>query len=69
MTGIADVSLVVFVRKTTPEIQYLKTSIDEEQRREFGQLVETAVEQIEAGHFLRTAEFAFHKADASAAPI
>jgi hypothetical protein len=47
-----DVSLVVFVRKTTPEIQYLKTSIDEEQRREFGQLVETAVEQIEAGHFL-----------------
>ena len=52
MTGIADVSLVVFVRKTIPEIQYLKTSIDAEQRREFGQLVETAVEQIEAGHFL-----------------
>jgi len=52
MTGIADVSLVVFVRKSTPEIQYLKTSIDEEQRKEFGQLVETAVEQIEAGHFL-----------------
>jgi hypothetical protein len=52
MTGIADVSLVVFVRKTTPEIQYLTTSIDEEQRREFGQLVETAVEQIETGHFL-----------------
>src|SRR6201988_632463 len=51
MAGIADVSLVVFVRKSTPEIQYLKTSIDEEQRREFGQL-ETAVEQIEAGHFL-----------------
>ena len=52
MTGIADVALVVFVRKSAPEIQYLKTSIDEEQRREFGQLVETAVEQIEAGHFL-----------------
>jgi hypothetical protein len=52
ITGIADVSLVVFVRKSAPEIQYLKTSIDEEQRREFGQLVETAVEQIEAGHFL-----------------
>ena len=29
MTGITDVSLVVFVRKTTPEIQYLKTSIDD----------------------------------------
>src|SRR6202044_2655778 len=52
MTGIADVSLVVFVRKSAPEIQYLKTSIDEGQQREFGQLVETAVEQIEAGHFL-----------------
>ena len=52
MTGIADVALVVFVRKSVPEIQFLKTSIDEEQRREFGQLVETAVEQIEAGHFL-----------------
>jgi hypothetical protein len=47
MTGIPDVSLVVFVRKSVPEIQYLKSSIDEEQRREFGQLVETAVEQIE----------------------
>ena len=45
-------ALVVFVRKSAPEIQYLKTSIDEEQRREFGQLVETTVEQIEAGHFL-----------------
>jgi hypothetical protein len=52
MTGIADVSLVVFIRKSAPEIQYLKTSIDDEQRREFGQLVETVVQQIEAGHFL-----------------
>ena len=25
--------------KEAPEIQYLKTSIDEQQRREFGQLV------------------------------
>jgi len=52
MTGIVDVALLAFVGKTTPEIQYLKTSIDAEQRRKFGQLVETAVEQIEAGHFL-----------------
>jgi PD-(D/E)XK nuclease superfamily len=52
MAGIADVALVVFVRKSAPEIQYLKTSIDEQQRREFGQLVETTVNQIEAGHFL-----------------
>jgi len=52
MTGISDVALVVFVRKNAPEIQYLKTTIDEQQRREFGQLVETTVDQIEAGQFL-----------------
>jgi hypothetical protein len=52
MAGISDVALVVFVRKNAPETQYLKTSIDEQQRRDFGQLVETTVNQIEAGHFL-----------------
>ncbi len=50
-SGIADVALVVFVRKHAPEIQYLTASIREEQRQEFGQLVEAAVTQIEAGHF------------------
>jgi hypothetical protein len=52
MAGISEVALVVFVRKSAPEVQYLKTTIDEDQRREFGQLVETTVGQIEAGHFL-----------------
>jgi hypothetical protein len=52
MAGISEVALVVFVRKNAPEIQYLKTTIDEGQRREFGQLVETTVNQIEAGQFL-----------------
>ena len=52
MAGISDVALVVFVRKNAPEIQFLKTSIDEQQRREFGQLVETTINQIEAGQFL-----------------
>jgi len=51
ISGIADVALVVFVRKRTPEIQYLRTSISDEQRREFGQLVESTVGQIEAGQF------------------
>ncbi|MFY9529762.1 MAG: PD-(D/E)XK nuclease family protein, partial [Candidatus Acidiferrales bacterium] len=49
ISGISDVALVVFVRKRSPEIQYLRASISEEQRREFGQLVETTVGQIEAG--------------------
>jgi hypothetical protein len=52
MTGIADVAFVVFVRKNAPEIQYLRASISEEQRREFGRLVETTVGQIETGQFL-----------------
>jgi hypothetical protein len=51
ITGISDVAFVVFVRKHQPEIQYLKASISEEQRQEFGRLVETTVGQIEAGQF------------------
>jgi hypothetical protein len=52
VSGIREVALVVFVRKQQPEIQYLKTTITEEQCEEFGQLVETTVAQIEAGQFL-----------------
>jgi hypothetical protein len=52
MADISEVALVVFVRKNTPEVQYLKTTIDERQHREFGQLVETTVNQIESGQFL-----------------
>jgi PD-(D/E)XK nuclease superfamily len=51
ITGIRDVALVVFVRKHLPEIQYLKATITEAQQREFGELVESAVGQIEAGQF------------------
>jgi len=51
ITGILDVAFVVFVRKHQPEIQYLRASISEEQRQEFGRLVEATVGQIEAGRF------------------
>ena len=51
ITGIADVAIVVFVRKRLPEIQYLLASITDEQRREFGQLVDATVGQIEAAQF------------------
>ena len=51
ISGISEVAMVVFVRKHAPEIQYLRASISEEQRREFGRLVETTINQIEAGHF------------------
>jgi hypothetical protein len=51
ISGISEVALVVFVRKQLPEIQYLKASISEEQRREFGRLVETTVGQVETAQF------------------
>ena len=52
ITGISEVALAVFVRKQAPEIQYLRATISEEQRREYGGLVETTVAQIEAGQFV-----------------
>ena len=52
MTGIADVAQVVFVRKRLVEIQYLRTTITEEQRSEFGQLVEDTIRRIESAKFL-----------------
>ena len=52
ISGVADVALVVFIRKRMPEVQYLRTLITEKQREEFGQLVESAIGQIGAGQFL-----------------
>ena len=51
MSGIRDVAMVVFVRKKLPEIQYLKTTITEEQQKEYSHLVESTVSQIESGLF------------------
>jgi hypothetical protein len=51
VSGIREVALVVFVRKHLPEVQYLKTSITEDQQKEFGQLVESTIGQIESGQF------------------
>src|SRR6266436_250279 len=52
ISGISEVALVVFVRKHAPEIQYLRASISEEQRQEFGRLVEGTIGQIEAAQFV-----------------
>ena len=51
ISGIQDVALVIFVRKHHPEIQYLRAVISEEQRREYGRLVEATIAQIESAHF------------------
>jgi len=52
VTGISEVAQVVFVRKRLVEIQYLRTTIREEQRVEFGRLIDNTIGQIESGNFL-----------------
>src|SRR5579864_122541 len=52
ITGISEVAQVVFVRKRLAEVQYLRTTITEEQRQEFGNLVESTIRRIELADFL-----------------
>jgi hypothetical protein len=52
ITGIADVAQIVFVRKQLVEIQYFRTLISDEQREEFGQLVQDSIRRIEGSEFL-----------------
>jgi len=52
MTGISEVAQVVFVRKRLVEVQYLRTRITDQQRHEFGHLVEDTIRRIESGQFL-----------------
>jgi hypothetical protein len=49
ITGLSEVAQVVFVRKRLVEIQYLHTTITDEQRREFSQLVEATIRQNRIG--------------------
>jgi len=52
VTGEPEVAFVVFVRKRSSEIQYLRTAITDDQRQQFGQLVEETIRRINAGQFL-----------------
>jgi hypothetical protein len=52
ITGIAEVAQVIFVRKRLVEVQYLRTTITDEQRKEFGHLVEDTIARIESAQFL-----------------
>ncbi|MFQ5738312.1 MAG: PD-(D/E)XK nuclease family protein [Acidobacteriota bacterium] len=52
LTDLEDVAVVAFVRKRIPEIQYLRTRITLEQRREYARLVEETIGRIEASYFL-----------------
>lgn len=52
MTGIGTVAQVVFVRKRTVEVQYLRATITQEQRDDFEALVEDTIRRIESGLFV-----------------
>lgn len=52
MTGISEVAQIVFVRKRLVEVQYLHTTITDEQRREFSEVVHDTIQRIESAQFL-----------------
>ena len=68
MTGIADIAQVVFVRKSLVEVQYLRTTITEEQRQEFGHLVEGTIRRIESADFLPHSGIRFPQNPCSTCP-
>ena len=68
MTGIAKVAQIVFVRKRLVEIQYFHTTITNERRREFGQIVEDTIRRIESAQFLPHAGIRFPDERGSCSP-
>jgi PD-(D/E)XK nuclease superfamily len=68
ITGIHDVAQVVFVRKRLVEIQYLRTTITDEQRQEFSELVHSTIQQIESAHFLPHSGIRFPQNPCSTCP-
>ena len=68
ITGIAEVAQVVFVRKRLVEIQYFHSTISDEQRQEFGQLVASTVQQIESANFLPHSGIRFPQNPCSSCP-
>src|SRR3989454_4240348 len=68
MTGIPEVAQVVFVRKRLVEVQYLRTTITDEQRREFGQLVEDTIRRIESAQLLAHSGIRFPQNPCSTCP-
>jgi CRISPR/Cas system-associated exonuclease Cas4 (RecB family) len=68
MTGISEVAQVVFVRKRLVEVQYLRTTITEQQRNEFGQLVLDTIQRIESAQFLPHSGIRFPQNPCSTCP-
>jgi hypothetical protein len=68
MTGISEVAQVVFVRKRLAEVQYLRTTITDEQRQEFGQLVDDTIRRIQSAQFLPHSGIRFPQNPCSTCP-
>jgi hypothetical protein len=68
MTGISEVAQVVFVRKRLVEVQYLRTTITDEQRNEFDQLVQDTIGRIESAQFLPHSGIRFPQNPCSTCP-
>jgi hypothetical protein len=68
ITGIHDVAQVVFVRKRLVEIQYFQTTITDDQRQEFSQLVHNTIHQIETAQFLPHSGIRFPQNPCSTCP-
>src|SRR5437667_6886723 len=68
ITGISEAAQVVFVRKRLVEVQYLRATITDEQRHEFGQLVEDTIRRIESAQFLPHSGIRFPQNPCSSCP-
>ena len=68
ITGISDVAQIVFVRKRLVEIQYLRTTITNEQRLEFAQLIRDTIQHVESAHFLPHSGIRFPQNPCSTCP-
>ena len=68
VTGISEVAQVVFVRKRLVEVQYLRTTINDEQRQEFADLVKETISHIEKAHFLPHSGIRFPQNPCSSCP-
>ena len=68
ITGISEVAQVVFVRKRLVEVQYLRTTITDAQRQEFGHLVDDTIRRIESAEFLPHSGIRFPQNPCSTCP-
>jgi hypothetical protein len=69
VSGISEVAQIVFVRKRLVEIQYLRTAIRDEQREEFGILLQTRSGELSLHSFCRVAASVSRRTLAPVAPI